>query len=240
MLRPACAITGQALLGLSLLIGCVWLSWQFAAASNYHYARWYAWLDIAEHVAQYAPQIPGKRDYPVADSQVHLEHFEQIARAVHNSGEGLTEIRYFADQNPKPLLSQAEVIHLQDVANLIDFLTPLAAWLLPAAVLALLLCRLGRRRATIGGTAGYSLATLLLIAAAIAICGAEAVFYQLHEWVFPAGHQWFFYYQESLMSTLMKAPVLFAGIAADITLIALLLLATTIASWQFIGSRLDR
>ncbi|MFN2223885.1 MAG: DUF1461 domain-containing protein, partial [Candidatus Promineifilaceae bacterium] len=34
-------------------------------------------------------------------------------------------------------------------------------------------------------------------------------------WICPPGHQWFFYYQDSLMTTMMKAPVLFAGIAAE-------------------------
>mgnify|MGYP007022672661 CR=1 FL=1 len=35
--------------------------------------------------------------------------------------------------------------------------------------------------------------------------------------------QWFFYYQESLMSTLMKAPDLFAGIAVQIALLAVII-----------------
>ena len=39
------------------------------------------------------------------------------------------------------------------------------------------------------------------------------MFYQFHIWLFPADHEWFFYWQDSLMSTLMKAPVLFGGIA---------------------------
>jgi len=45
----------------------------------------------------------------------------------------------------------------------------------------------------------------------------------LHVLIFPADHQWFFYYQDSLMSTLMKAPDLFAGIAVQIVLLALAL-----------------
>ena len=56
------------------------------------------------------------------------------------------------------------------------------------------------------------LCTLLIGLALIALIGFEAVFYQLHEWVFPANNQWFFYYQESLMTTLMQAPNLFAYI----------------------------
>ncbi|MFT7095179.1 MAG: hypothetical protein ACJAV3_002995, partial [Alcanivorax sp.] len=42
--------------------------------------------------------------------------------------------------------------------------------------------------------------------------------------LFPAENEWFFYWQDSLMSTLMKAPVLFGGIAAAIAIGALLLI----------------
>lgn len=46
--------------------------------------------------------------------------------------------------------------------------------------------------------------------------GPTRVFYTLHEWVFPSDHQWMFSYQESLMTTLMKAPDLFAAIAVAV------------------------
>ena len=36
----------------------------------------------------------------------------------------------------------------------------------------------------------------------------------MHEMVFPDDHQWFFYYQDSLMTTLMKAPDIFFAIGA--------------------------
>jgi hypothetical protein len=48
----------------------------------------------------------------------------------------------------------------------------------------------------------------------LVLFGPVNVFYKLHTWIFPADHQWFFYYQESLMTTLMKAPDIFGGIAA--------------------------
>ncbi len=54
---------------------------------------------------------------------------------------------------------------------------------------------------------------LLAMVVWLLISGPEAVFYQFHIWLFPADHEWFFYWQDSLMSTLMKAPVLFGGIA---------------------------
>ena len=44
--------------------------------------------------------------------------------------------------------------------------------------------------------------------------GAHDVFKAMHEMVFPDDHQWFFYYQDSLMTTLMKAPDIFFAIGA--------------------------
>ena len=49
------------------------------------------------------------------------------------------------------------------------------------------------------------------------------MFYQVHVGICPAEHQWFFYYQESLMTTLMHAPQLFGVIAVAIIALALLL-----------------
>ena len=52
------------------------------------------------------------------------------------------------------------------------------------------------------------------------IFGFTDIFYYLHTLVFPDNHQWFFYYQESLMSSLMKAPDLFAGIGLSLVVVA--------------------
>jgi hypothetical protein len=41
--------------------------------------------------------------------------------------------------------------------------------------------------------------------------------------VFPPGHAWFFYYEDSLMTTLMQAPHLFGFIAVAIGVLALAL-----------------
>jgi len=68
--------------------------------------------------------------------------------------------------------------------------------------------------------------------------GEGGLFAWLHEQVFPPGHQWFFYYQESLMTTLMKAPHLFGPVAlalAGVTLacfLALLAAARRLTEWR--------
>ncbi len=63
---------------------------------------------------------------------------------------------------------------------------------------------------------------MLTVAILVVVIGPVKVFYALHELLFPDGHQWFFYYQESLMSTMMKAPELFGWIAMEWALLAIL------------------
>ena len=68
----------------------------------------------------------------------------------------------------------------------------------------------------------------------LVLVGPVEVFYALHEWVFPANHQWFFYYEDSLMSTLMKAPDLFGAIALLLSGLA----AVIFVALNFLVSRL--
>lgn len=208
---------------LGLLLSCLVLSWWFHAAFNYGYAFFYDFYHIAAHIDFYAPKNDTILGLDSLSKREHIALFNQISTAVHQRGEGLENIRFYAQGSYKNLLHQAEIIHLQDVANLITRLT--------FAGIVLLIVT--------GGLLGYviknklqpklktqllclSLLVLLLLAI-IFILGPTQVFYQLHIWAFPAGHQWFFYYEESLMSTLMKAPLLFGGIAASISVGALLL-----------------
>ena len=58
------------------------------------------------------------------------------------------------------------------------------------------------------------------VAVPLIMLGPKDVFYWMHEMIFPPDHPWFFYWDESLMSTLMKAPDLFGGIALMIAFMA--------------------
>ena len=64
---------------------------------------------------------------------------------------------------------------------------------------------------------------LTIIVCFILITGPTKVFYAGHELIFPSNHQWFFYYEDSLMSTMMKAPALFGPIACQLLVIAIAL-----------------
>jgi hypothetical protein len=70
--------------------------------------------------------------------------------------------------------------------------------------------------------AGISILALSVIAI-LFIIGPRKSFHWIHTQIFPAGDQWFFYYQDSLMTTLMKAPDLFGFMGALLGIVTLLL-----------------
>ena len=117
------------------------------------------------------------------------------------------------------------MIHLQDVANLIDTLKWIVSALAIFWLLNILRLWRGRKYLPSGKQLVFSAVLKLGILGVILSFGPEAVFNQLHLWIFPENHQWYFYYEESLMSTMMKAPDLFAYIAGMMALVSLVLTA---------------
>lgn len=201
---------------ISLLCASLAVSWQLQASVGYGYSFWYKVLAIDEHIDHFAPQNRYKRGFAQLSDEERIRAFDEIAHAVHSQGNGLAEIRYSANGREIQLLREPEIVHLNDVARLIDTMTLAGAALtLLGAFLTFALVRRDirpdwrRQLAILCGVLALGLALVFLV-------GAKDVFYQLHVWIFPENHQWFFYYQESLMSTLMKAPDLFGGIAIAI------------------------
>jgi len=217
--RPRGGTGGAALIAwfgyaLATVVLALGVTWAFYAQADYGYSFWYGTLEIDRHIDEYGPLNRYQRpDLDALDAQHHIELFHRIRVAVHDGGEGLAAIRYPDRQGrPVALLRPAEVQHLRDVAHLIDLgrwalAVAALAWLPLAAWLARRPAPDWRRRALVAVTPLLAMVIWLLVA------GPEDVFYQFHIWLFPADHEWFFYWQDSLMSTLMKAPVLFGGIA---------------------------
>lgn len=202
---------------ISALLAALATGWMLHKPVDYGYGFWYDQMDIGGHIDKYGPKNRYIRGFDDLSREQHLELFGGIVDAVHNQGRGLAEL-VFTDSRgrTKPLLREPEIVHLQDVANLIDVLSVAGAVsLLIAAIGTFMLVR--RRIPIQWKQQGLLLGGLLgAVALALLIAGPKAVFYQLHVWIFPDDHQWFFYYQESLMSTMMKAPDLFGGIGATI------------------------
>ena len=79
----------------------------------------------------------------------------------------------------------------------------------------------------------FQIATLAVACVAITFAlGPQKTFYLLHEWAFSDKAQWYFYFEDSLMTTLMPE-VVFGNIAV---LIAIL----TIFNWLLINFILRR
>ena len=194
----------------------------------------YRWLHdligIGATVEHYGPLNPLRPDFHLTSLDQRVRLFIAIVDAIHHQGEGLQTLAYFhADgQRIGLLLTKAEIIHLTDVARLV-------AWLRPAGWVALSMALFGTAWVCVRGQRlpgrrlfGVFISAICLVAAVLWVFGAEAVFYWLHTVIFPAGHQWFFYYEESLMSMMMQAPDLFGAIA----LIWALLTVAIISIWS--------
>lgn len=221
---------------LSLLVFSLGVSWQISKLSNFYYNTWYQVLSIEEVIQKQVPiNTQGKTDFPIKNTALHQQMFADIVAAIHEQGVGLKDIIYHNNNGRiAPLLTQSEVIHLQDVANLLTKVTYI--WLVNILVLLCFLdlychgylskflkAKIKTQQLSMPTGKGKLLSILCfftLLVIIFSLWGFTDIFYYLHTLVFPVDHQWFFYYRDSLMSTLMKAPDIFAVIAAQLFLLA--------------------
>lgn len=210
---------------LGQLVATSLLAWHLLAQVNFAYPLGYKLLDLDRHIATYAPLNRHIHGFQFTQPKDHWDLFAQITEAVQNNGKGLADIYFNLPNNTKiPLMHQAEIIHLQDVSHLIrTFYMAGGIGLLVWAIFFYLAYQQklpfpSLRNIVLGFCCG-----IFVITAAILCAGAVDVFYWLHTKIFPEGHQWFFYYEDSLMTTLMKAPDIFAFIAS-LLLIALIII----------------
>jgi hypothetical protein len=204
------------LIVLSQLLATSLLAWHLLAQINFAYPLGYTLLGLDQHIAQLAPLNRYKSGFEFTHKQEHWRLFGAITQAVQHGGAGLNEIRYTLPSGQQtPLMHSAELTHLQDVSNVIArfYQAGIAGGLVWAILLALaygLQLPFPSGRTMVLGVGAGAIALGLIIVT----MGPTSVFYWLHTQIFPSGHQWFFYYEESLMTTLMKAPDIFAFIAA--------------------------
>ncbi|WP_085297109.1 lipoprotein intramolecular transacylase Lit [Cognaticolwellia mytili] len=249
------------LFALSLLTFSLGVSWQLSKSVNFFYGFWYQNLQIDATIKKnVVKNTYGKRDFPVENARLHQEKFSDIVQAIHRQGEGLDRISYLNSAGHiRRLLTDSEVVHLQDVANLLDKVSQL--WLSNLLLLLFLLAIYTRKQllsysyvnrksdisntklakgepskfglvialVTTLPTGKHKLIAVLLLCLVtvivLSLWGFTSLFYYLHTVIFPADHQWFFYYKDSLMATIMKAPDIFSAIAGQLLIIALLLAA---------------
>jgi hypothetical protein len=206
-------------------IAALWLSWRCLAAVDFLYPAFYEALAIDAHIERYAPENRYKAGFEHTSREERHRLFGEIVTAIHRSGQGLASLEYHDPQGRAMdrLLRAPEVTHLQDVANLVARVAPVG-WIAVAwtGVHLLLIRLLGWPVPPLRRLLGASMAATLAAVVLVFAIGPREVFYALHEWIFPPENPWFFYYQDSLMSTMMKAPDLFGAIAAVLLALGLL------------------
>jgi len=212
------------LFSICLIIFSLGISWKISASINMNYSMWYDVLEINKTIEKYSVQNKfGKKSFIETNKAQHVAIFEDILTSVTNSGAGLKTIRYTTSANQEvDFLTLDEVIHLQDVSTLIDRLTVL--WFCNCILLCIFCFSFRATKMCFPDvktkTYVITLATVSIVALLL-VYGFTPVFYYLHTLVFPDDHQWFFYYQDSLMSTLMQAPDLFGVLGLMLTMIGL-------------------
>jgi len=220
----AVGFAGNLLWSLSCLLLSFTLAWILLLPSDFAYPIWYDHAGIGSAIDLYGPQNRFKAGFGDTSRAQRISIFAQIDRAVNRGGKGLENIQYqsASSDGPQQFLRPNEIEHLRDVSRLIDFCKMLS--LINVGVCSVLMFLalkvrlfLVRWSTQLQGILALSAGTGLILLA----FGAENVFNHLHMWIFPAGHQWFFYYQDSLMSTLMFAPHLFGWIALALVALAL-------------------
>ncbi len=200
---------------LSGLLTAFFLTWLVLAQCNFFYGFWHDQVGIAEGIEEYGPQNRYRTGFADTSRTTRVRLFGEINQAIHNGGRGLASIAYQSPtvDQPQTLLRAPEIGHLKDVANLIDTLKWVSGLVLLLWALSCLgivlhrfsLPKLRYQLAAIGGV-------FLLAGVVVFAVGPVELFNLLHIWIFPADNPWFFYYQDSLMSTMMLAPRLFGWI----------------------------
>lgn len=225
------------------LVSLALLGWHLAAQVHFAYPLGYKLLGLDEHIAEYAPLNRNKADFEYTTPAEHWRLFGEITDAVQDSGRGLQNISYqLKNGQTTGLMHEAEIIHLQDVANLIDQFYHLgmiciALWIL---LIALAIWQKWSPPSSKKVLSGF-LAGIILISGIVLVLGPKDIFYWLHVQIFPPGHEWFFYYQDSLMTTLMKAPDIFAFISVFLLMILITLWCVTfLAFGKVINHRLKK
>lgn len=214
---------------IALLLFSFGLAWCALALFNFGYSLWFDLLDIESFIATMAPQNYHKVGFEGLGKQTYVQLFKDINFAIHFAPHTLETLQYPVTLNGTsisiPLLREPEVIHLEDVSK---FLSVLKIITIFSFFLLIYLVKTTHSSSKSRTFRPMAITWLCLILTSILIATTKPVafFYWLHDAFFPAENQWFFYYQDSLMTTLMKAPILFGPISAALLLVTLMIGAT--------------
>ena len=212
-------------LAITVFFICLVSSWHLLSRVNFFFDTIYDVHQIESHIAEFAPQNRQNRsDFELTSKDERVRIMKRILIAVNSKGAGLENIKYFnLDGAPiNNFLTLAEVEHLKDVSILLQLMNRVAIVLLIFLILILLLAKKYRKTIPQLFVLIRSMGCFVfIISGLIFFLGPLVVFNKLHEWIFYGKSQWSFYYQDSLMTTLLKAPETFATMAILMTILAL-------------------
>jgi hypothetical protein len=216
------------------LPAAAYLAWIALSAVDFLYPWLYTQLEISAHIERFGPENRYREGFELTTDAQRIALFGRIVEAINNDGRGLAALSYRPGDNAAsiPLLRPPEIEHLRLVGAMVTDLrcAGLVALVLFAATVGILAYTRVQptRMLRVAGIA-FGIGTAGTLVFASFDVTESGWFARLHDWAFPPDHQWFFYYQDSLMTTLMKAPDLFGPMAialAGVTVaIYLLLLA---------------
>lgn len=202
------------LYGFGMLVSALFIAWCLLSRVDFLYPTFHQLLDIDETVSKFGPKNRYKDGFETTTSIQHYAYFSEIVTAINNDGKGLDDIHYPYQGTQVKLLRQAEILHLQDVALLLNKLSSFT--FVMAFLMVLIVINRYRHKRKLPSVKKQFIQLIILIAVLTivsAIVGFKEVFYWLHRVSFPENNEWFFYYQDSLMTTMMQAPTLFAPIS---------------------------
>ena len=219
-------------LTLALLVSCLYVSWQVLSQANFLYDQIYEHNNLEVHVNEFAPlNRNDKESFALTSKTERVRVFNDIAREINSGGGGLGSIAYTPEGAgaATPFLVEAERDHLQDVADLVSSLKPIGAVLASLLIAFYGFCWYYKvsRYQYFWRPSGIFI-SLFQISAVAVLCiaitfalGPQQTFYLLHEWAFSDKAQWYFYFEDSLMTTLMPE-IVFANIAALLGILTVL------------------
>ena len=230
-------------LTLTLLVSCLYISWQVLSQADFLYGQIYEHNNLEAHVNEFAPQNrSGKESFALTTKAERVRVFSEIAREINTGGGGLGSITYTPEGRDAAttFLVEAERGHLEDVADLVSSLKPVGAAIASLLIAFYAFCwyyKVSRFKYFWRPPGVFvslvQIAVVAVICAAITfLLGPQKTFYLLHEWAFSDKAQWFFHFQDSLMTTLMPE-VVFANIAV-------LLGVATVVTWLITNMILRR
>lgn len=222
-------IASQTIILLTAVILAFNISWHVCATFDFFYPALYSSLSIEEHIQKFAPKNRNhiRRNFKETTPFEHQLLFKKIVDGIQEDGRGLKDLQFFSKRinNHINLLTRPEIVHLKDVSLLVKRFNQFS--LIAAALfLSCLLCMAKLKIKPYMPFQQFRILLLSLggIGGIVLFIGPKKVFYKAHELIFTE-NQWFFYYEESLMTTLMKAPDIFGYIAIIILIVSVLIIA---------------